>query len=128
MLPRARTKFNDGKKGNGRAGSKFRAAFNIHQKASKIYFGGTHSDLKSLSFYNRPSGRNGQILEGVHNGTINIGASDINQSAKGSYERHFNVAKIEEVEFSTRQYQLDVLKSKPITPKNVGVASIFAPF
>ena len=42
-----------------------------------------------------------------------IDASDANNSAKGSFERHFNVVKIEEVGFTTRDYQLKILKSVP---------------
>ena len=60
-------------------------------------------DLENLSFYNRPCFRNGEDLEGTHFGTINLGKSDANQSAKGSSVRWINIVKLEEVGFTTRQ-------------------------
>jgi len=112
MLQKARNLFNGGKSGKGRQGSLFRCCYDIFQKASKIYFAGTHSDLQSLSLYDRPAGRNNQALEGIHTGTINLGKSDANNSAKGSVERFINTVKKEEVAFTTRQYQLQNLVTK----------------
>ena len=49
----------------------------------------------------------------LHNGTISLGASDVNNSAKGSFERWINTVKAEEVGFATRMYRLNQLNSKP---------------
>ena len=94
----------------------FMKVFNI------IYFGGTHSDLKSLSINGRPAGRNNQALEGIHTGTINMGACDANNSAKGSVERFINTVKMEEIDFTTRQYQIENLKGKPKSKRDVAIA------
>ena len=96
ILPKARTLFNSGKKVRGTKGSIFRACCEINEKASATYFAGTHSDLESLSIYNRPCGRNNQNLEGIHTGTINLGESDVNNSAKGTTKRFINTVKMED--------------------------------
>ena len=96
--------------------------FAIDAKAKEIYFGGTHSDLKSLSINGRPAGRNNQALEGIHTGTINMGACDANNSAKGSVERFINTVKMEEIDFTTRQYQIKNLKGKPKSKRPVAIA------
>ena len=112
MISKARKLFNPDKKGRCTKGSFFCVCCEIYENASSNYFAGTHSDLQSLSVYDRPTGRNNQALEGIHVGTINLGASDANNSAKGSVERFINAVKLEEVEFTNRQYQLEKLNSK----------------
>lgn len=106
----------------GRKDSNFRICYDIDAKAKEIYFGGTHSDLKSLSINGRPAGRNNQALEGIHTGTINMGACDANNSAKGSVERFINTVKMEEINFTTRQYQIKNLKGKPKSKRPVAIA------
>lgn len=122
MLTKARTLFNEGKNGKGRKGSIFRCCHDIFYKVSTIYFNGAHSDLQSLSIYNRPDGRNNQALEGIHTGTINLGASDANNSAKGSVERFINTVKKEEVSFTNRQYQIQNLVTRPKTKMPLAIS------
>ena len=107
------TRFNNGKKGPGRANSPFRIAKNIWEKAGEIYFNGSHSDYQALSIYFRPDDRNNQTMEGGHNGSITLGESDAYFSSQGSLLRWINTAKKEEVGFSNRMYQINVLKSGP---------------
>ena len=114
-LIKARTKFNFGKIGRGRANSKFRCALEIWEQAGEIYFGGTHSDYKSLSFKNRATRRNNQFMEGSHNGTIVYGKCDVAQTARGSDERFVHCSQMKEVAFTTHQYQINVLNSGPKT-------------
>ena len=124
ILPNTKKQFNGNKKGPGRQNFIFRACHDIWHKASNTYFGGTHSDLSSLSINKRPAGRNGQALEGIHVGTINLGKSDANQSAKGSDLRFFNTTKLEEVGFTTRDYQIKHLNSKPKTKNKAAIKKI----
>ena len=75
-----------------------------------------------MSINGRPAGRNNQALEGIHTGTINMGACDANNSTKGSIERFINTVKMEEVDFTTRQYQIKNLKGKPKSKRPVAIA------
>ena len=50
--------------------------------------------------------------------TISLGASDVNNSAKGSFERWINTVKSEELGFAIRKYQVEQLNSGPKTKQN----------
>ena len=78
-----------------------------------IYFNGSHADYKSLSIYEHPRDRNNQNLEGAHNGAINLGKADVAGSSRGSYNRWISTAQKEEVGFTNREYQINVLNAAP---------------
>ena len=82
-------------------------------KINKVFFNGTHSDFKAISIYPRPLNRNNQVIEGGNNKTINLGKADSGRSARGTYVRWINTSSAEEVGFTNREYQINILKSSP---------------
>jgi hypothetical protein len=79
-----------------------RTALKIWNKCNKIYFNGSHAAFKSISIYDHPFGRNNQIMEGGHHGTINKGEFDSGFTARGSFLRWISTAQKEEVAFPNR--------------------------
>ena len=97
--------FNDGANGKGRRGSLMRKCHEIHQSIAKVFIDGTHSTCEALSYYERPTERSNQPIEGSNKSKNSINR-ELTNNGKNTFESYIELGKVLEKQSCNRYEEL----------------------